>query len=257
MKWRCAACVGAFGAWSAWSVVACRGSSAQVDPTPEPSVTVASSTAAPVPSGSAGPSSVAPAPPDSALALVDASAPATRALALASTLPPASAAPSSIPSARASASASASAEPPTPSSPPTPSTPPEPPARPVATRVSGSHYVVDVSAPGDCRVGADCAVTIRLEARDGFHVNKDYPHRFDANDSATAQFLGSGAGGRAFSRGSGFFALQAETVSTLGVRFRARAAGNVTVAGTYAMSVCTATVCTLDSPALSLTIPIR
>jgi hypothetical protein len=65
-------------------------------------------------------------------------------------------------------------------------------------------------------------------------------------------FLGAD-GGRVFSRASGAFAQQSETVATVTVRFRA--SGAAPIAGPFRLSVCTDTECKIDVANVALTVP--
>jgi hypothetical protein len=147
---------------------------------------------------------------------------------------------------------------PSPAAPPSPSpslsAPPHPPAKPVFAHFGGTGYAVDLSASG-CVSGADCTLVIRLQAQAPYHVNKEYPYKFTANDAANVVFLGA-EGGKVFSRGSGAFAQQGEAAATVTVRFRGSAAGTATVAGPFRLSVCTDTECKIDVANVSLAVPI-
>ncbi len=143
---------------------------------------------------------------------------------------------------------------PTPSTAPTPSAaPPPPPAKPVFAHFAGSAYAVDLSNPGNCQSGTECTVVIRLSAQAPYHINKEYPYKFTANDAGGVQFV---AADRVFSRGSGAFSQQGETAATITVRFRGTAAGSATIAGPFRLSVCTDKECKIDVANVSLTVPI-
>lgn len=118
---------------------------------------------------------------------------------------------------------------------------------------AGSAYAVDLSNPGNCQSGTDCTLVIRLSAQAPYHINKEYPYKFTANDAGGVQFL---AADRVFSRGSGAFSQQGETAATITVRFRATAAGSATIAGPFRLSVCTDKECKIDVANVSLTVPI-
>src|SRR4051812_14529178 len=80
-------------------------------------------------------------------------------------------------------------------------------------------FAIKPAAPEACKVGADCTATIRLEAVAPYHVNKEYPHKFVANDMADVQFLGADAQGRTFSKAA--FATDGESTGTMAIKFKA------------------------------------
>lgn len=131
---------------------------------------------------------------------------------------------------------------------------PEPPAKPVGSRVSGSHFVIDFTAPGDCKVGARCNAAITLRATEGYHINDGYPYKFIAND-ANADFLGKE--GKTFSKSGGEFAKTSPTTAQMSVPFQGKSAGTVNVSGTFKMSVCSESNCQIESQAVALAVPVR
>ncbi|MDB4935841.1 MAG: hypothetical protein JWP87_2813 [Labilithrix sp.] len=179
--------------------------------------------------------------------------------------PLASAVPVASASASAPASASASAGPhksavgasaaPTKQAPPAASAAPA--LEPASTRVAGKNFTLDVSSPG-CRVDTPCTLTLRLAATGDYHVNKEYPYKFTATATPGVTFLGSGPDPHAntFSRASGDFREDGEKAATMTVRFKASAAGEARVSGTYKMSVCSAENCQIETQTVALGIPV-
>ena len=132
---------------------------------------------------------------------------------------------------------------------------PAPAPKPASAHYASTVYAVDASAPGDCHVGADCAMTLRLAASSPYHINKEYPYKFVATPNAAAQFLGE-AGGATFSRASGAFQQQAEAVATMTVRFKGAAPGLAPIGGTFKLSVCSDNECKVETQAVELLVPI-
>jgi len=215
---------------------------------------------APGTSGAATPVPSSEAPPASASAVASASA-SPSASALASASAPASA--SALASAPASASAKPSASAKTAAS-ASPSAiaavasasaaPPPQPLKPAAARITGKNFTLDVATPG-CRVDTPCTMTLRLTAAGEFHVNKEYPYKFVATAAPTIQFLASGEA-NTFSRTAGDFREEGEKAGTMTVRFKPSAAGEARVQGTYKMSVCSAEACQIETPTVSLAVPV-
>jgi hypothetical protein len=181
----------------------------------------------------------APAASASASALASASAPAP-----ASASPPASAKPTAgaKPSPTTTAAAVSAAA-------------PAPVAlKPAASHLAGKNFVLDAASPG-CRVDAPCTMTVRLAAAGEYHVNKEYPYKFVAAAAPGVQFLGS-SDANTFSRAAGDFREDGEKVATLTVRFKPTAAGEAHVSGTYKMSVCSAENCQIETPTITLAVPV-
>jgi hypothetical protein len=113
---------------------------------------------------------------------------------------------------------------------------------------------------GTCTAGAECKVDLTLTAAAGFHVNKDYPYKFKANDVAGVEFTGTDAGGKnVFSKASGDFAPDPkdEHVGVMHVHFKAAKAGSVALSGTYKLAVCTADNCQFKPVDISMAVTIK
>jgi hypothetical protein len=126
--------------------------------------------------------------------------------------------------------------------------------KPAASHLSGKNFVLDAASPG-CRVDTPCTMTVRLAAAGEYHVNKEYPYKFVAAAAPGVQFLGSGDA-NTFSRTAGDFREDGEKVATLTVRFKPTAAGEARVSGTYKMSVCSAENCQVETPTITLAVPV-
>jgi hypothetical protein len=95
---------------------------------------------------------------------------------------------------------------------------------------------------------------LKLAVTGEYHVNKEYPYKFVATPGAV-DYLGKGDP-NTFSRANGDFAEDGEKAATLTVRFKAKQAGDATVAGTYKLSVCSAENCQIEQQAVTLTVPV-
>ena len=177
--------------------------------------------------------------------------------------PAASAPASALASAFASAPASVSAKPPASARSATSTTAavaasvpaPAPVAlKPAASHLTGKNFVLDAASPG-CRVDTPCTMTLRLAAAGEYHVNKEYPYKFIAAAAPGVQFLGS-ADANTFSRAAGDFREDGEKAATLTVRFKPTATGEARVSGTYKMSVCSAENCQIETPTITLAVPV-
>ena len=126
-----------------------------------------------------------------------------------------------------------------------------------ATHVDGKNFTLDAN-PSACSAGAECTVTIKLEATGEYHINKSYPYKFKATDAAGVEYLGKDAGGKnVFSKTAGDFAEVGEKVATMTIKFKPAAKGTVNIGGTYKMSVCSAQNCQLEAQELSVPVTVK
>lgn len=139
----------------------------------------------------------------------------------------------------------------------TPTAAPQSVPQPAATKITGSHFTLDVASPG-CVSGSACVVTVRLEANGGFHINKDYPYKLALNAAPNVEFLGSDpASSSTFSKSAGDFVINEEHVSTMTARFKPTAPGTANVSGVYKMSVCSESNCQLEQMKIALDVPVQ
>ncbi len=122
--------------------------------------------------------------------------------------------------------------------------------------VDGNNFKLDAHA-ADCKVGAECKVVVKLEATGEFHINKEFPYKFTANEAANVEFLGTGDAKRVFSKANGDFKEEGEKVATMTLKFKPTKAGNANIAGVYAMSVCSPGKCQLEKTEISVGVPVK
>jgi hypothetical protein len=121
--------------------------------------------------------------------------------------------------------------------------------------VDGNHFKLDAAPAGDCKVGAECSIAIKLEAQGDYHINQQYPYKFKANDAAGVEFLGTDAAGKnVFSKGAGDFKIDGEKTATMNVRFKVAQKGTANIGGTYKISVCSAQNCQLEQQDMSVAV---
>jgi hypothetical protein len=191
---------------------------------------------------------------------------------------PSKPAPDTVPSTAATASTAASAATATP---PTTATPPAsaatPPAsaapaaaidggaravakaaeatpHPAATKVTGNHFTLDVATPG-CIAGTECAVTLRLEATGGYHINQEYPYKVTMDATPSVAFLSKDGTG-AFSKAANDFRIDSEHVATMTVKIKPAAKGPAALSGLYKMSVCSEANCQIEQTRIALVVPV-
>ena len=133
-----------------------------------------------------------------------------------------------------------------------------PPAAPLGAPVRFQHatalYTLDASPPASCKAGAACEVVVRLEAKGAYHINKEYPYKLKAQPSDGVAFANTDG---TFSKASGDFSQQGESVGLLKVRFTGQAPGQAKVRGVYKFSVCSESDCKLDQAEVAFETPIR
>ena len=161
---------------------------------------------------------------------------------------PPSSPPAPIPSARAGSRGAASPPGKAVFSSPAPS----PSVQPASARITGHHFTLDVSSKG-CTAGNECALTVRLEATGGYHINKDYPYKLTLNAAPNVVFLGRDpAGVLTFSKSAGDFQIIEEHVATMTARLKPSAKGTTSLTGIYKMSVCSESNCQLEQAKIFL-----
>jgi hypothetical protein len=134
-----------------------------------------------------------------------------------------------------------------------------PSAAPASQAAQGgdADYALTTSSD-DCKAGAMCTVTLRLEAKREYHLNAEYPYKYTAKDAPQVEFLGTDGGGKnVFTKAAGDFKAQGEKVGVMTVKFKPQAAGNVTIDGVYKLSVCSEANCKLDSASPKVVVAVK
>ncbi len=124
-------------------------------------------------------------------------------------------------------------------------------------KVTGKNFSLEFEG-GDCKAGADCTATLKLEALGNFHINDNYPYKLKLAEVSGVELLGKDAAAKnVFSKQAGDFTKDGAKAGTLVVRFKAAKAGPVTLAGQYKMSVCSEANCQLETQDVSATINVK
>ncbi len=128
----------------------------------------------------------------------------------------------------------------------------------VGMHFDATSFAVDAPAPAACDKGAVCTFTVRVTAKDEFHVNKDYPYKLKMDDAAGADFAGRDPQGKnVFSKSAGDFALDGEKSGVMTVHVTAASSGPMALTGTLKLSVCNAANCMLEQAQVHVTVPVR
>ncbi|HEX7663854.1 MAG TPA: hypothetical protein VF407_05065 [Polyangiaceae bacterium] len=132
-----------------------------------------------------------------------------------------------------------------------------------SSHIDGKNYKIDAAQSGDCSVGLECHVTVRLAAQGDYHINGEYPYKLKA-DGANIEFLGTDAAGKnTFSKSAGDFVADPTTGGapakggTMTIKFKASAKGAATINGTFKMSVCSAQNCQLETQEISAAVTVK
>ena len=129
--------------------------------------------------------------------------------------------------------------------------------QPASAKVTGNHFALDVASLG-CVVGSECAVTVRLEATGGYHINKEYPYKLLLSPTPNVEFLGRDPGNAAtFSKAAGDFVVAEEHVATITARLKPSAKGTASITGIYKMSVCSEANCQVEQTKIALDLAIQ
>jgi len=115
----------------------------------------------------------------------------------------------------------------------------------------GQHYVLDVKAPASVTVGGSGELEIVLLAKDGYHVNNEFPYKFKtASEPAQAVTFEK----LELTRTQGTYT---KTEARFKARFAGAKAGDAKVGGLFALSVCTAKECVVDKIQLEVPVTVR
>lgn len=132
-----------------------------------------------------------------------------------------------------------------------------------SSHIDGKNYKIDTAQSGDCVMGSECHVTVRLSAQGDYHINGEYPYKLKA-DGTNIEFLGTDAAGKnTFSKSAGDFVVD-PTVggapakgATMTIKFKPNAKGQATITGTFKMSVCSAQNCQLETQEISAAVTVK
>jgi len=114
-----------------------------------------------------------------------------------------------------------------------------------------------VPAPRTCATGSPCAITVRLDAKDGFHVNEEYPTKLELDASKQFEGLGTTAGKpNVFTKAAGNFAIDGSR-GTMTASVKPLEGGLAKLAGTLKFSVCSAANCQMGTAKVTATVPVR
>jgi hypothetical protein len=122
----------------------------------------------------------------------------------------------------------------------------------------GNNFAIDVAQVGTCTPGETCTVAIKLVATGDYHINDEYPYKFQADDAPGVEFLGTeGAGKNVFSKLAKNWTKNDDKTGTMSVTFKASGKGEKSVGGLFKLSVCSAQNCQLEREAIKVTVAVR
>ena len=111
--------------------------------------------------------------------------------------------------------------------------------------------MLDVKAPASVTVGGSGELEIVLLAKDGYHVNNEFPYKFKtASEPAQAVTFEK----LELTRTQGTYT---KTEARFKARFAGAKAGEAKVGGLFALSVCTAKECVTDKVQLEVPVTVR
>lgn len=116
-------------------------------------------------------------------------------------------------------------------------------------KVEADGYVAELVVGSDYKAGAKSTYVVTLKARNGFHVNAQFPVRFKADASDDVAYTKS-----VLKREDGTFN---EAEGTFTVEFVASKTGAHPVGGTLSLSVCNDANCLMEKVALSSSIDVK
>jgi hypothetical protein len=114
-----------------------------------------------------------------------------------------------------------------------------------------ANYKAEIHPAGPCKKDQTCTAVVLVEAKGDYHINDKYPYKFRAEDPAPQ--------GLKYPKptvGKEDATIEEHKV-TLKVPFISEGAGDVKVAGTLSLSVCSAANCLMDKQALEVTVKVE
>ncbi|MBX3155388.1 MAG: hypothetical protein KF773_05280 [Deltaproteobacteria bacterium] len=118
-----------------------------------------------------------------------------------------------------------------------------PPAPTGAPLAQAAFFRVDATPLPPCTAGAPCEARLQLTALGDYHVNEQYPVKFESDTVPGLSVDGTGT-----------FVRESAKVGTLTIRFVAASPGKAQLKGTFKLSVCTDDNCEIEAPAIAFTV---
>jgi hypothetical protein len=115
----------------------------------------------------------------------------------------------------------------------------------------GQHYVLDARAPASVSVGGAGVLEIVLLAKDGYHVNDEFPYKLRTAVEPAGNVTFEKA---ELTRAEGAYT---KTEARFQARFAGAKAGDAKIGGVMALSVCTAKECITDKVQLEVPVTVR
>jgi hypothetical protein len=115
----------------------------------------------------------------------------------------------------------------------------------------GKHYALDVTAPGTITVGGAGAFQVTLVAKDGYHINDEFPYKLKA--AADPQGIVT-FDTPELARKDGKYT---KTDARFELKFTGAHAGVAKIGGTMSVSVCTKKECVVDKIELEVPVTVR
>ncbi len=123
-------------------------------------------------------------------------------------------------------------------------------AYPASTKLETANYLVEITAAGPVKVGAEGTAKVTLTTKGEYHINAQYPYRF----KAAAAGAGLTYPKPVLQRADGQFE-EKRAIFTL--PFVVSQAGRFTVGGTFHMSVCSASSCLVEKAPLDVSVTVE
>ncbi|MEO8181685.1 MAG: hypothetical protein ABI895_22860 [Deltaproteobacteria bacterium] len=124
------------------------------------------------------------------------------------------------------------------------------PAQPSTAKVEADTYLVELTAGGPYKVGATGSVKVSLTAKAGFHINDQYPYRFNTSPPVP----GVSYPKPVLERADGQFE---EKAAVFHLPFVASHTGQFTVGGVLKLSVCSPASCIVQKAPLAISVTVQ
>jgi len=105
---------------------------------------------------------------------------------------------------------------------------------------SKPFFRIDAVPQPSCASGGTCEARLRLTALGDYHVNPQYPFKFEGDPTPGIELDGTGT-----------LAQDDAKTATMTIRFRPAKAGKARLTGTFKLSVCTDDNCEIETPKIA------
>lgn len=137
-------------------------------------------------------------------------------------------------------------------------TPPGPVGPGEGMKAVGATWEVEVPSPRVCERMVECTMVVLVRAKNGFHVNTEYPAKLTMDEAQGVTLMGKDPKGKnVFSKAAGDYVIDTATSAAMMTHFMPSSAGIQKMSGTLKFSVCSDANCQMESAHITAGVPVR